>query len=229
VPNFKFNLLSISKLVTSTDYILNFSNFQCEIQEKKSLKTICLAKLKYGLYHLETYTKSRHTPPKATFINNFSTPPVTNSNIRHFRLGHLSGNHLNTLHKNFPFISKHVDENCDICHLAKQKKLSYSPSANRALKPFDLVHMDLWGPFSQSSVHGHKYFLTIVDDFSRYTWIILFKTKGDVRTHVQTFVSLIENQFHLSIKCIRSDNGPEFLQKDFFASNDLYLYTSAKW
>jgi len=113
--------------------------------------------------------------------------------------------------------------------LAKQKKLSYSPSANRALKPFDLVHMDLWGPFSQSSVHGHKYFLTIVDDFSRYTWIILFKTKGDVRTHVQTFVSLIENQFHLSIKCIRSDNGPEFLQKDFFASNDLYLYTSAKW
>jgi len=226
VPNFKFNLLSISKLLTCADYILNFSNFQCEIQEKKSLKTIGLAKLKHGLYHLETYTKSIHTPPKTTFINNFSTPPVTNSNLWHFRLGHLSGNRLNTLHKSFPFISKYVDENCDICHLAKQKKLSYSPSANRALKPFDLIHMDLWGPFSQSSVHGHKYFLTIVDDFSRYTWIVLLKTKGDVCIHVQNFVSLIENQFHLSIKCIRSDNSPEFLQKHFFASKGILHQTS---
>jgi len=99
-------------------------------------------------------------------------------------------------------------------------------SANRALKPFDLIHMDLWGPFSQSSVHGHKYFLTIVDDFSHYTWIVLLKTKGDVHIHVQNFVSLIENQFHLSIKCIRSDNGPEFLQKDFFASKGILHQTS---
>jgi len=110
--------------------------------------------------------------------------------------------------------------------LVKQKKLSYSPSANRALKPFDLVHMDLWGPFSQSSVHDHKYFLTIVDDFSRYTWIVLLKTKRDVCIHVQNFVSLIENQFHLSIKCIRSDNVPEFLQKDCFASKGILHQTN---
>jgi len=113
VPNFKFNLFSISKLLTSTNYILNFFNFQYEIQEKKLL--IGLAKLKHGLYHLETYTKSKNTPSKATFINNFSTPPITNSNLWHFRLGHLSSNRLNTLHKNFLFISKHVDENCDNC------------------------------------------------------------------------------------------------------------------
>jgi len=114
VPNFKFNLLSISKLLTSSDYTLLFSNFQCQIQEKKSLRMIGLSKLKHGLYHLETHTNSRHSSPQATFINNFSTPPVTNANLWHFRLGHLSGNRLNTLHAHFPFISKHVDENCDI-------------------------------------------------------------------------------------------------------------------
>jgi len=44
--------------------------------------------------------------------------------------------------------------------------------------------MDIWGPFSQSSIRGHKYFLTIVDDFSRFTWIVLLKSKGEVRTHI---------------------------------------------
>ena len=91
VPNFKFNLLSISKLLASSDYTLHFSNFQCQIHEKKSLRMIGLAKLKHGLYHLEMHIEHKHTFPKATFINNFSTPLVTNSNLWHFRLGHLSG------------------------------------------------------------------------------------------------------------------------------------------
>jgi len=56
VPNFKFNLLSISKLLASSDYTLHFSNFQCQIKEKKSLRIIGLAKLKHGLYHLEMHT-----------------------------------------------------------------------------------------------------------------------------------------------------------------------------
>lgn len=29
---------------------------------------------------------------------------------------------------------------------------------------FDLIHMDIWGPFRTPTIHGHQYFLTIVDD-----------------------------------------------------------------
>ena len=52
-----------------------------------------------------------------------------------------------------------------------------------------------------------KYFLTIVDDYSRYTWVVLLKYKSEVKTHVQNFIALIENQFDSKIKCIRSNNG----------------------
>jgi len=76
--------------------------------------------------------------------------------------------------------------------------------------------MDIWEPFSKSSIHGHKYFLTILDDFSRYTWVILLKSKSEVKTHVQNFINLVENQFETKIKCIRSDNGPNFLFLRFF-------------
>ena len=127
VPNFKFNLISISKLLSSLKYTLTFSNSHCQIQEMKSLKMIRLAKLKHGLYHLQINKDVNQAIPKVSFINNFSTPPITKTNLWHFRLAYLSGKRLNVLHSIFPCISKHVEENCDVCHLAKQKKLSYSP------------------------------------------------------------------------------------------------------
>jgi len=64
--------------------------------------------------------------------------------------------------------------------------------------------MDIWGPFSKAFIHGEKYFLTILDDFSRYAWIVLLKSKSEVKIHVQNFISLIENQFDSKIKCIRT-------------------------
>ena len=46
-------------------------------------------------------------------------------------------------------------------------------------KPFNLIHDDIWGPISHISLHGHKYFLTIVDDYYRHTWIFIMKLKAE--------------------------------------------------
>lgn len=54
----------------------------------------------------------------------------------------------------------------DVCHFARHKKLPYSLSSSRATKCYELIHFDIWGPVSTSSVHGHKYFLTALDDYS---------------------------------------------------------------
>ncbi|RDY14177.1 hypothetical protein CR513_00795, partial [Mucuna pruriens] len=70
--------------------------------------------------------------------------------------------------KDFPLIHVNKNKVCDICHLARQK-LPYSVSVNRASMPFEMLHIDIWGPYSLPSIHGHKYFLTIVDDHSKST------------------------------------------------------------
>ncbi|MCH86495.1 peptide transporter PTR2, partial [Trifolium medium] len=49
-----------------------------------------------------------------------------------------------------------------------------------------LLSLDLWGPYSTPTLHGHKYFLTIVDDFSRYTWIMLLKGKHEAASQIQS-------------------------------------------
>ncbi|GAU50539.1 hypothetical protein TSUD_409840 [Trifolium subterraneum] len=78
---------------------------------------------------------------------------------------------------------------------AKQRKLPYATSNSRASVILELLHMDIWGPFSTSTTHDHKYFLTIVDDFSRFTWIVLLKGKYEVASKVQEFINFAENHF----------------------------------
>ena len=66
-------------------------------------------------------------------------------------------------------------------------------------------------------MHGFRYVLTIVDDFSRYTWIIPMHTKSEVRNHIVNFTSYIENNFKTTIKTIRTNNGSEFSMTNFFS------------
>jgi hypothetical protein len=77
------------------------------------------------------------------------------------------------------------------------------------------------GPLATPSVHNHRYFLTVLDDHSRYVWIILLKHKSKVSLHVQNCVTLIETQFHTTPKTIRTDNGPEFLLPSFYAAKGI--------
>lgn len=89
-----------------------------------------------------------------------------------------------------------------------------------------MLHMDIWGPYSVSSIHKHRYFLTIVDDHSRYTWVSSLKGKFQVQALVQQFISFIERQYKAIVKTIRTDNGPEFALHTFYNEKGIVLQTS---
>ena len=54
-------------------------------------------------------------------------------------------------------------------------------------KPLELLHMDLFGPTTYKSVGGNLYYLVIVDDFSRYTWVMFLGDKGETPEVFKTF------------------------------------------
>jgi len=88
--------------------------------------------------------------------------------------------------------------------------------------------MDIWQSLLITYVYEHRYFLTVVDDFSRHTWIVLLKTKSKVHGCIKCFITLVETQFFTTIKCIKSDQGLlEFNLHQFYnqrhrTSNALY-------
>ncbi|XP_062093909.1 uncharacterized protein LOC133799937 [Humulus lupulus] len=78
-----------------------------------------------------------------------------------------------------------------LTHRASKKKFPFISNNNFASTVFDLIHMDIWGPYQTLSIEGYRYFLTIVDDKSRYTWIYMLKLKFDASTVIQKNFTLI--------------------------------------
>ncbi|CAH9072861.1 unnamed protein product, partial [Cuscuta europaea] len=76
--------------------------------------------------------------------------------------------------------SGNFNKSCDICARAKQTREIFTPSINRALHMFELIHCDVWGPYREPSTCGAYYFLTIVDDYSRAVWVHLMAGKMEV-------------------------------------------------
>lgn len=79
--------------------------------------------------------------------------------------------------------------------------------------------MDVWGPYQVPSINDFRYFLTVVDDCTRSTWIFMMRCKSETVLHIKNFVLLIRNQFAKTIKICRTDNGTEFINasiKEFF-------------
>ena len=102
-----------------------------------------------------------------------------------------------------------------------KKKLPFYFSTSKSKKCFDLIHVDLWRPYLIPSIHGHKYALTIVDDYSRYTWIFLLKQKSEVVKILENFVVFAQTQFETTIKIIKSNNGTIFFMTNFFANKGI--------
>jgi hypothetical protein len=228
LPHFTYNLISVSKVTQQLACSFTFAPNMCTIHNSQQ-RMIGSGKVLNGLYYLEGTTDSVHSlnkPSSGTVCTFFSIPQ---SALWHFRFGHASNSRLEIMHKMYPSISFNKDCVCDICHLAKQKKLSYPLSISQATKSFELLHMDIWGPYSTATLHGHKYFLTIVDDFSRFTWLVLLKGKNEVASQVQHFIHLVENQFDSKVKIVRSDNGPEFSIPSFYASKGIVHQTSCTY
>ena len=71
----------------------------------------------------------------------------------------------------------------------------------------DLIHSDVVGPMPTKSINGCRYFLTFIDDCSRYCWIYFMKQKSKVFETFKVFKAMVENSFNKNIKSIRSNGG----------------------
>ena len=101
------------------------------------------------------------------------------------------------------------------CQFGKQTALPFNNSVSHALSYFDLIHSDVWGPSPISTPSGSRYFVIFVDDFSRYTWIYLFKNRFELYQIYHYFTKMIETRFSKPIKVFRSNNAQEYKAHEF--------------
>ena len=70
-------------------------------------------------------------------------------------------------------------------------------------------------PLSSTAKGGYQYFISFIDDFSRYDYVYLMKHKSESFEMFKIFKNKVQNQLGKNIKALRSDRGGEYLSQEF--------------
>jgi hypothetical protein len=82
----------------------------------------------------------------------------------------------------------------------------------------EIVHINLVGPTRTKGLKGEKYFMLLVDDYTRMTVVCFLRNKSEAFENFKIYKEMGENEMDSKIKCLRSDNGGEFSSKEFMDS-----------
>ena len=134
----------------------------------------------------------------------------------HGRLGHINFRIMKNM-SNDGLIDKYNDEHkkCVIC---SQSKITRKPfkHVERESTLLQLVHSDICDLSNTMTRGGKYYFITFIDDCSRYTYVYLLRTKDEALSKFKIYVTEVENKLNRKVVTFRSDRGGEYTSKDFF-------------
>lgn len=177
------------------DVKYNFSP-NTKIIDLISKKIKGVGKVHHGLYYL---TATPALNPLASNTNHltFLTSSANHEtfSLWHHRLGHAPLTKL----RHIPHIQAHLtntNELCLTCPMAKFTKQPFETTTSHSQDLFELIHIDIWGPYKVCTRKKYKYFLTIVDDHSRNTWVYLIQHKSDSLLTLETFLNYAQNHFN---------------------------------
>jgi hypothetical protein len=77
------------------------------------------------------------------------------------------------------------------------------------------VHRDLCGPVTPATPEGRRYFLLLIDDLSRYMWVVVLGSKGAASDAIRCAQAAAEAQCGRKLRVLRTDNGGEFTAAEF--------------
>ena len=81
--------------------------------------------------------------------------------------------------------------------------------------PLEIIHIDLCGPTRTKSLQAYHYFMFLIDDYTRMTWVAFLKEKSKAFEKFKISKAMAENESSMKIKCLISDNGGEFTSNEF--------------
>ncbi|KAK1685584.1 hypothetical protein QYE76_046432 [Lolium multiflorum] len=139
------------------------------------------------------------------------------SDIWHSRLCHINFGCMTRL-ANMNIIPKFAivkKSKCQVCVQAKQPRKSHKTAEARDLAPLELIHSDLCEMNGELTKGGKRYFMTLIDDSTRYCYVYLLKSKDEALNHFKIFKAEAENQLDRKIKRLRSDRGGEYFSNEF--------------
>jgi hypothetical protein len=207
VPSSKKNLVS--------GYLLCRDGFKIMLESNKCILS------KYGTFVGKGYVSgglfrlSLLDDACNKVVNNVLIPD--NSNIWHPRLCHINFGCMSRLAKlkltpNFELVK---GSKCHACVQSKQPRKPHKAAEARNLAALELIHTDLSEMNGVLTKGGKRYFMTLIDDCTRFCYVYLLKSKDEAFHYFKIYKAEIENQLESKIKWVQSDRGGEYFSNEF--------------
>ncbi|GJS73032.1 retrovirus-related pol polyprotein from transposon TNT 1-94 [Tanacetum coccineum] len=212
VKGLEHNLFFVGQFCDS-DLEVAFRKNTCFIQNLDGVNLLS------GSRYTNLYTISLDDMLKTSSICLLSKASNTKSWLWHRWLSHLNFGTLNKLAKDglvrgIPKLKFKKDHLCSACALGKRKKSSHQAKAKDTnQEKLYLLHMDLYGSMRVESINGKKYILVIVDDYSRFTWVKILRSKDEAPDAIIKCVKTIQVHLNARVCNVRTDNGTEFVNQ----------------
>ena len=100
---------------------------------------------------------------------------------------------------------------------SKQPCKPHKAAEARNFAPLELVHSDLCEINSELTKGGRRYFMTFIDDCTRFCYVYLLKTKDEALHYFKVYKAEVENQLEKKIKRLRSNRGENISQMNFLS------------
>lgn len=210
VPGLHEPLLSVSGLVDE-GLTLEFNERGCDIKLRDTDEVVGHGVRRDGLFYLEGES---HIPSASVA----KTLPRHSLLDWHRRMGHVGLPALKWWLKRMQIRAK-GDEldvvKCSICCKGKMHRRSFrSRSAYRSDAPFKVIHSDV-AFLPVTSREGYRYFISFIDDYSKFGYAYPMKSKNEAFTHFKHFKTRVEKLCDTTVTELRSDNGGEYLDQSF--------------
>jgi histone deacetylase 1/2 len=197
----KKNLISVHRLASDNNIFLEFHPDYFLVKDRDTKSTLLEGPCRKGLYPLPSSSSKQVFGVNKVSIDRWHSRlghpaiPIVERVLRDNKLPHLLESNKHSV--------------CGACQQAKSHQLPYSISTSISTQPLELVFSDVWGP-AIDSVGRYKYYVSFIDDFSKFTWVYLLKNKSEVFQKFHDFQNLVERLFNKKIIAVQSDWGGEY-------------------
>ncbi|KAK4433482.1 hypothetical protein Salat_1110500 [Sesamum alatum] len=190
MPDISKHLLSVHKFSRDNDVFFEFHPWHFSIKDRKSKTSLLERRCESGLY-----------PIKASDVAALKHALVSNTTS-------FTQWHAGLVIPPLKWFSKFLRLNniscaresqlpvCNACRVAKSHQLPFTSSVHRSSSPLKLIFSDVWGP-APHSIGGFKYYISVIDDFSKFSWIYLMhdRTEASRRAYISRDVIFDEKAF----------------------------------
>ena len=212
VPDLGYNLVSVPTL-DKKKLFTTFGDLKCLVKNGEDV-LMATGTMVGNLYKLDM-DASQASKKTALVSQDLST--------WHRRLAHIDPISIKKMSKDGSVTGiniardEHGEHTCDQCVVGKGHREPFpKASSSQTTKMLELVHSDVCGPLETPSLGGSQYFITFIDDFSKWTVVYMMKKKSDSLKCFEKFHNIAQTHTGGSkIKVLRTDNGGEYISAAF--------------